>query len=65
MSVKEIENAITRLSPEELAELSAWLADYQAKVWDEQIERDLEAGRLDALLEEVDEEYEAGEAGPL
>jgi len=65
MSVKEIENAITQLSPPELAELSAWFADYQAKVWDEQIERDLDAGRLDALLEEVDEEYEAGEAKPL
>jgi len=65
MSVKDIENAITQLSPEELAELSAWLADYQAKVWDKQIERDLDAGRLDALLEEVDEEYEAGKAKSL
>ena len=65
MSVKEIEEAITRLSPEELAELSVWLADYQAQVWDEQIERDLEAGRLDALLEQVDAEYEAGEATSL
>lgn len=64
MGVKEIENAITQLSPKEWAELSAWFADYQAEVWDEQIERDLEAGRLDALLEEVDEEYEAGEASP-
>lgn len=65
MSVKEIENAITQLSPEELAELSAWFADYQAKVWDEQIERDLDEGRLDVLLAKVDEEYEAGEANPL
>lgn len=65
MSVEEIEHAITELSLEELAELSAWLADYQAKVWDKQIERDLDAGRLDALLDEVDAEYEAGEAKPL
>jgi BioD-like phosphotransacetylase family protein len=65
MSVQEIEHAITELSPKELAELSAWLADYQAKVWDEQIERDLDTGRLDALLDEVDAEYEAGEAKPL
>lgn len=65
MSVQEIEHAITELSLEELAELSAWLADYQAKVWDRQIERDLDAGRLDALLGEVDAEYEAGEAKPL
>ena len=65
MSVKEIENAITQLSTEDVAELSAWFADYQAKLWDEQIERDLDEGRLDALLEEVDAEYEAGKAQPL
>jgi BioD-like phosphotransacetylase family protein len=65
MGVKEIEKAITQLSTEELAELAAWFADYQAEVWDKQIERDLDAGRLDALLKEVDEEYEAGKAGPL
>lgn len=65
MSVKEIEKAITRLSAEDLAEISAWIADYRAKIWDEQIERDLEAGRLDAHLEEVDAEYKAGKAKPL
>lgn len=65
MGLKEIENAFTQLSNKELAKLSAWLADYQANVWDEQIEEDLDAGRLDALLEEVNEEYEAGETKPL
>ena len=65
MSVKEIENAITQLSTEDVTELSAWFADYQAKLWDDQIERDLDEGRLDALLEEVDAEYEAGKAQPL
>jgi hypothetical protein len=65
MSVEEIEKAITKLSPEELGELSSWFADYQAKVWDKQIEQDLDEGRLDSLLKEVDEEYEAGEATPL
>ncbi len=65
MSVKEIENAITQLSVEDLAKLSAWFADYHAEVWNRQIERDLGAGRLDALLAEVDAEYEAGKAEPL
>jgi hypothetical protein len=45
---------------DELLELSNWLAEYQAQVWDEQIAADLEAGRLDLLLAEVDAEYEAG-----
>lgn len=62
---KEIEEAITKLSPEEVAQLLAWFADYQAEIWDKQIERDLDAGRLDALIDEVDAEYETGNARPL
>jgi hypothetical protein len=65
MLVKEIETAIMQLSLDELLELSNWLAEYQAQVWDEQIEADLEAGRLDLLLAEVDAEYEAGLAEQL
>ena len=65
MSVAEIEAAINRLSPVELAELMAWLGNYHAQVWDEKIEKDLEAGRLDALLTEVDREYEEGLARPF
>lgn len=57
MTVKEIETAIMQLSLDELLELSNWLAEYQAQVWDEQIEADLEDGRLDLLLAEVDAEY--------
>ena len=43
----------------------AWLEEYHAQMWDKQIEEDLEAGRLDALLAEVDKEYEAGLSQPL
>ncbi len=49
---------MTELSPHELAGLSAWMAVHQADVWDEQIERDLDAGRLDALLDEVGAAYD-------
>lgn len=65
MSVREIEIAIAQLSAQELAELMAWLENYHAQMWDKQIEEDLEAGRLDALLAEVDKEYEAGSGQPL
>jgi hypothetical protein len=65
MNVKEVEIAITRLSASDLAELMAWLENYYAQMWDKQIEEDLEAGRLDALLAEVDKEYEAGLGQPL
>ncbi|MGP0064613.1 MAG: hypothetical protein ACLQGP_13575 [Isosphaeraceae bacterium] len=65
MSVMEIENAITQLSARELAVLMAWLEEYHAQAWDKQIEEDLEAGRLDAVLAEVDREIEQGQARPL
>jgi len=65
MSVKEIEEAIAQLSAKDVAELMAWLGEHHAQVWDRQIEDDLETGRLDALLAEVDDEYEAGLAQPL
>ena len=65
MSVKEMEIAITQLPAEDLAELMVWLENYHAQVWDKQIEEDLEAGRLDTLLAEVDKEVEAGLGQPL
>jgi hypothetical protein len=58
MSVTEIEAAITELTSKDLDELISWLAEHHARVWDRQIEEDLEAGRLDAVLTEVDKEYD-------
>jgi hypothetical protein len=65
MSVKEIEQAIAKLPAEELTELAAWFSDYLADIWDKQIERDLKTGRLDALIKEVEAEYDAGLSQPL
>lgn len=65
MSVQEIERAITQLPENELTELMTWLQNHHHEVWDKQIESDLEAGRLDAFLAEVETEYSAGEARPL
>ena len=65
MGVKEIELAITQLPAKDLGELAAWFADYCAGMWDKQIEQDLKAGRLDALLQEVNAEVEAGLSQPL
>jgi hypothetical protein len=65
MSVAEIEAAITQLTAEDLASLMQWLEQYHGKAWDDQIEDDLQAGRLDSMLVEVDKEYDAGMAEPL
>lgn len=65
MSVKEIESAIEQLPTADMAELAAWLVEYHHRKWDQRIELDLESGRLDSLLEQVDREYQAGLARPL
>ena len=65
MGIKEIEKAIVQLPAKDLDKLAGWLEDYRAQMWDKQIEEDLAAGHLDALLAEVDEEYEAGLSQPL
>ena len=65
MSIQELETAIKKLSTKELANLTAWLIDYHEQIWDQQIEEDLDSGKLDQLLDEIDSEYEAGLAKSL
>ncbi len=65
MSIQELEMSIMRLSVKEVASLTTWLIDYHEQMWDRQIEEDLDMGRLDNLLDEVDIEYEAGLAKSL
>jgi hypothetical protein len=65
MSVKEIEAAITKLSTKDVGALTEWLIEYNHQLWDKQIEDDLDAGRLDVVLEQVEKDYQAGLAKPL
>jgi hypothetical protein len=64
-TVEEITAAIERLPADQLARLRAWLAEYSERRWDEQIERDVQDGRLDALIDEALEEHRAGRTRPL
>jgi hypothetical protein len=56
---------IKQLSPEELKRFRAWFAEFDARVWDAQIEADSKAGKLDALVAEGLAEYEAGKTRKL
>ena len=53
MTVKDIESAVTQLSPPELEEFAGWFEEYQARLWDGQIERDVRSGKLDGLIREA------------
>lgn len=63
--VEAIENAIKRLSAPELEQLWDWLVQYDADLWDKQIQSDAESGKLDKFAEEALNDYKAGKAKEL
>lgn len=63
--IELLEKQIRELSSDELAELRRWFADYDADVWDRQMEADVKAGKLDRLAEEALREFAAGQTKPL
>lgn len=64
-TVEEITAAIERLPADQVARVQTWLAEYAERQWDEQIERDDKAGRLDGLINKALSEHRAGRTRPL
>jgi hypothetical protein len=65
MTVKELERAVAKLSPEELAEFRDWFRAFEEDEWDRQIARDANAGLLDKFAGEAIADYEAGRVKEL
>lgn len=60
--VEQLEKRIEGLSLEELEAFRAWFVEFDARAWDRQIEADLEAGKLDGLIEGAKADHRAGRA---
>lgn len=63
-SVIEIESAISSLPKKDFWKLAEWFDQEKAKSWDEQMQADAEAGRLDFLFEEASASRTAGHNQP-
>jgi hypothetical protein len=61
-SAEAIERAIEQLPPDELSKFRRWFLEFDAAIWDAQIETDAAAGKFDALAEEALKEYRSGKA---
>jgi hypothetical protein len=59
--VESLEREVEKLSPEELAAFREWFATYDADAWDEQIERDVRAGKLDRMATEALAAHDRGQ----
>lgn len=64
-TVAEIIAAIPSLTPQERAEVARHLNDWQDDEWDNQMKRDLAAGKLDKLLSKVDTDIAKGKLRDL
>jgi hypothetical protein len=65
MTIKDIEEAVAKLPPDQFAQFRAWFEEFDAARFDQKIERDANAGKLDALADEALEDFRKGRAREL
>lgn len=58
--VEQIEYEIQKLNRNDLATFRNWFRKYDANEWDQQIEEDIQAGKLDKIAEEALAAHKAG-----
>ncbi len=58
--LEQIQSSIEKLSAEEIAKLRDWLDELDARLFDEKIEHDAKAGKLDKLAKEARANLKAG-----
>ena len=63
--VQRLARGIEELTPKELAAFRKWFQEYDSAVWDEQIEQDAVAGKLDGLAEKALADHKAGRTKEL
>jgi hypothetical protein len=65
VSAADIIDQVQKLPPAQVFELGRWLREYEAELWDQQIEADIRSGKLDKLGQEALEELRAGKTRPF
>jgi hypothetical protein len=63
--LEEIEKAVEQLNADELAKFRAWFEELQAQRFDDRLESDITAGKLDWLVEEALAEHRTGQSRKL
>lgn len=58
-TLTEIETAIRQLPSSEVYQLISWLQAYADDFWDQQLESDLQSGRLDSLIAKAEADIAA------
>lgn len=65
MSIEQLESAVAKLPPDELAKFRAWFTEFDGESWDRQIADDISSGKLDGLAQEALDAHAAGQSREL
>ncbi len=60
-TIDDIEQAVAKLAPNELAAFRAWFEAFDAQRFDQAIERDAKSGKLDRLAEDALAAHQSGQ----
>jgi len=65
MTIEDLEKAVAKLPPDRFAEFCAWFDEFDAARFDQKIERDAKAGKLDRLSDQAIDDFRKGRAREL
>ena len=62
MTIEDLEKAVTQLPPDQFARFRAWFERFDAARFDQKIERDAKAGKLERLGDQAIDDFRKGHA---
>jgi len=65
MTIEDLEKAVATLPPDQFAKFRAWFDAFDAACFDQRIERDAMAGRLDRMADAAIDDLRKGRAREL
>ena len=65
MTIEDLENAVSKLPPDQFAKFRDWFDAFDAARFDQKIERDAKTGKLDRLAEQALADFREGRAREL
>ena len=64
-TIEEIEKAVSKLPPSELEAFRAWFEEFDSARFDDKLERDIRAGKLDRIADRALDEQRRGRTREL
>ncbi len=65
MTIEDLEQAVAKLPPDQFVEFRAWFEEFDAARFDQKIERDAKAGKLDRLADQAIGHFRKGRVREL